>query len=836
MRTSLATALLLASTALTAPSWAQTAAAPTAAAPTSTPTPATPASSNSTQTVTGGTFGGTLPTDIGRVKAKGETTPSGVTRVDLGGGLMIQEDQPKSRSTVTRDFIAKQASTSNPYQLVEMLPGANINSPDAAGLNGGNITLRGFNSDQIGLTIDGAPVNDSGNYALYPQEYLDSENIGQISIAQGFQDLDSPHIGATGGVVNVYSRDPSKTAGGLVGLSYGTRNVQREFVRIETGQIGRVRGYFSYSHYQANHWRGPGTDNRDHFDAKVVADIGEQSKITLSAIYNDAVNNFYVAPTLANFNQFGATGFQNNYDRTYNPGGTANNQNTGTNGYYKFRINPFKNLIMSAPATFAVTDNLTVDVTPYLWWGYGSGGGVSSLSESGFNFGGNKISQDLNGNGTRTDKINYYLPSITETYRPGIINKATYQLGNQKLIAGYWYEAALHKQYGTGSLLNADGSVADAFNEGNNLIITSGPFAGQKYQKRNTITNTRTNVLFVGDSISLLDDRLTVDVGVKQAFISRHGQNLLPSGANAAITAFRNASTSETLPVLGANLKLDDKNSIFGGLSTSFRTPQNYALFDSVSATSSSATNGFTRGGVQKPERAISMEFGHRFQGERIASSVSVWGYHYQGRQFQTNIPDPSGNGSFISQNINGGNSTGYGVDFEVGTRPINNVRYYVSGELNRITLDGDIQTSSSLNGRTINDYLPTRGKYAPQAPSILFGIGMDYDDGSLFAGVKAKYVGRQFSSFTNDESIPGSARVDAMIGYRLGDIGPAKKPEIKLNLYNIADQSVLTGVSGVNATAKNITGRNGGTISGSAPSYYVGQGFAAIVSLTSGF
>jgi iron complex outermembrane receptor protein len=166
MRTSLATALLLASTALTAPSWAQT-----AASPTSTPAPATPAASNSTQTVTGGTFGGTLPTDIGRVKAKGETTPSGVTRVDLGGGLMIQEDQAKSRSTVTRDFIAKQASTSNPYQLVEMLPGANINSPDAAGLNGGNITLRGFNSDQIGLTIDGAPVNDSGNYALYPQEY-----------------------------------------------------------------------------------------------------------------------------------------------------------------------------------------------------------------------------------------------------------------------------------------------------------------------------------------------------------------------------------------------------------------------------------------------------------------------------------------------------------------------------------------------------------------------------------------------------------------------------------------------------------------------------------------
>lgn len=824
MHSRLATAILLTSTALTSSVLAQTAA-----------TPSAPATVN-LQSGSAGGFGATQPTDIGRVRAGAEATPNGVTGLDIGGGLMIQEDQPKGRSTVTRDYIAKQSPTANPYQLIEALPGANVVGPDAFGLNGGNITVRGFNSDQIGLTIDGAPVNDSGSYALYPQEYLDSENIGQISIAQGYADLDSPHIGATGGVMNIYSRDPSKTAGGYVGFSYGSSHTTREFIRLETGQLGRVRGYVSYSHYENDHWRGPGGDNRDHYDGKVVIDVREASKITISAIYNDAINNFYTNPTLANFNAFGPTGARNNPDTIYNPGGTATNQNTGTNGYFKTRINPFQNLVVSAPSTFALADNLTADITPYFWYGYGSGGGATAVSESGFNYGGNRISQDLNGNGTVTDKINVYSPSITRTYRPGVISKLNYQLDNQKFVLGYWYEAAEHKQFGTYSALNADGSPQDAFAGSNTLIIAKGPFAGKQFQKRDTITNTRTNVIFAGDTINLLNDALIVDVGVKQAFISRHGSNYLPSGPFSTITANRNLNDSETLPVFGATYKLNQENAVFGGFSTSFRTPQNFSLFDSVSATNISATNGFVPGGRQKPERAIHFEVGHRYQSDVINTAITGFYYHYQGRQFQTSVPDPTGGTSFISQNINAGNTSAYGVDFEVGTRKIGNFRPYASIELLHATLDGDIQTSGSLNGKTILDYLPTRGKLAPQAPDVTAFVGIDYDDGHLFGNVNVKYTGRQYSSFTNDESISGYARMNAGVGYRFSDLGPAKKPELRLNLYNIADQKSLTGAAGVNATAANITGRRGSTISGAAPTYYVGQGFAAIVTLSSGF
>ena len=461
MRTSLATAFLLASTALTAPAWSQTAPA----------APAAPAITNSA-----GSFGATQPTDIGKVTARDKATPDGNTRVDIGGGLMIQEDQPKSRSTVTRDFISKQAPTSNPYQLISLLPGANVTSADAFGLNGGNITIRGFNSDQLGLTIDGAPVNDSGNYALYPQEYLDSQNIGQISIAQGAPDLDSPHIGATGGVINIYSKDPLKEAGGFAAFSYGSNHTTNEFIRLETGQIGRVRGYVSYSKYDNDHWRGPGNDNRYNIDGKIVIDVGEASKITGSVVWNEEQNNFYSNPTLASFNQYGYSAAQNNYQPTFTSPKVTSSAGVVTQGstnYYKTRINPFRNAIASLPSTFGLTDDLTFDVTPYLWYGYGSGGGSSVISESKINFGNTSFAQDLNGNGQTKDKLLYYTPSITETYRPGVISKFTYQLDNNKIVAGYWYEAAFHHQFGPASPLNNDGSVLDIWGNTNNISHNS---------------------------------------------------------------------------------------------------------------------------------------------------------------------------------------------------------------------------------------------------------------------------------------------------------------------------------------------------------------------------
>jgi iron complex outermembrane receptor protein len=133
-----------------------------------------------------------------------------ITGKKVGMGLMVQENAPKARSTITAEELAKQRPTGNAYEALELMPAVNSYNYDSTGLFGGGLTLRGFNSDQIGATVNGVPVNDSGSFAVYPQEYVDQENTCTQFVTQGSTDVDSPQIGATGGNFGITTCDPSK--------------------------------------------------------------------------------------------------------------------------------------------------------------------------------------------------------------------------------------------------------------------------------------------------------------------------------------------------------------------------------------------------------------------------------------------------------------------------------------------------------------------------------------------------------------------------------------------------------------------------------------------------
>ena len=133
-------------------------------------------------------------------------------------------------------------------------------------------------------------------------------------------------------------------------------------------------------------------------------------------------------------------------------------------------------------------------------------------------------------------------------------------------------------------------------------------------------------------------------------------------------------------------------------------------------------------------------------------------------------------------------------------------------------------------------DYLPTKGKIAVRSPRVQAAFGIAYDDGSLFAKLGGKYTGSQYSTFLDDERIPSFTELDAAIGYRLPSVDGIKNAEIRLNLINLTDASFLSGVANPTSNAQAATGVNGTSIPGSAPSYYIGTGFAALFTVSAGF
>jgi iron complex outermembrane receptor protein len=375
-------------------------------------------------------------TEVGKITVTGEGDK-------LGTGLLIDEDTPKAKSTVTKAQIEKTRSSSNPFQALSLLPGVNSSSFDATGLFGGNLRVRGFNSDQMGFTINGAPVNDSGNFAVYPQEYSDSENLCEMFITQGATDSEAPHVGASGGNVGLTTCAPQDKQRVRVALSAGQLNYRRVFVRGDTGKIGDFKGFLSVSQSQADKWKGAGKADRSHIDAAVEYQLGN-TKLSAGLLYNRAINNNLRALTLS---QLATEGYFADYSTTVpqhlvGVKGTAQSESAiaGATAYYGYALNPFENYLINGKANIQISPALRLDIEPYFWYGYGTGGvQQTSLAES---TGTTKLKggiADINGDGDALDTVMVYRGSVTQTHRPGVNAKLSYTVGNHRLLGGLWY-------------------------------------------------------------------------------------------------------------------------------------------------------------------------------------------------------------------------------------------------------------------------------------------------------------------------------------------------------------------------------------------------------------
>ncbi len=320
-------------------------------------------------------------------------------------------------------------------------------------------------------------------------------------------------------------------------------------------------------------------------------------------------------------------------------------------------------------------------------------------------------------------------------------------------------------------------------------------------------------MLFVGDTLTLLGGRLRIDLGMKFAMVNRDGTNNLPGpqyrvGLNSA----------QPLPRAAIRYQITPATQVFASVSTNFRSPTEYVLYNTYDVFGDQLTKGTS----QRDEYSISEEVGMRYQGKLLDGSLTAFNYNFTNRQVSTLVD------TVIGSSINAGGQTSRGVDAELGLLPIRHWRPYISAEYLHATIDNNF----AVDG----DYLPTAGKTAVRSPAFQGALGLDYDQGTYFGNLALKYTGSQFATFDNDERIPSHSQADATLGVRLPDVGFIKKPEARLNLINIADAKFLSGVASVTPNAQDARGVRGAVIAGAAPTYYVGPGFAAVLTLVSAF
>ncbi|PHV06622.1 hypothetical protein CSQ96_14795 [Janthinobacterium sp. BJB412] len=218
-------------------------------------------------------------------------------------GQVLGKGEARANSVIDQAVIAEQPAGIDPLKLLARVPGMQVSSGDAlTGSFSMRLAMRGFNKEQIGVSVDGIPNGSTlSNGGTMPNRLLDPANLVRVDVSQTAGDLGTPSNQALGGYIDFKTRDPARQRGGEVEAAGGAYGYRRGFVRVDTGRsAGGASAYLDYSHEYVRTWPGDesGRNTRRHIDARVLQDLGGGSSLRGTVSYNKFSDNDYDAVAL----------------------------------------------------------------------------------------------------------------------------------------------------------------------------------------------------------------------------------------------------------------------------------------------------------------------------------------------------------------------------------------------------------------------------------------------------------------------------------------------------------------------------------------------------------
>jgi len=759
-------------------------------------------------------------------------------------GLFVQQDIAKTRSVISTEFINSQIEGQSIVAQTNLLPGVSINNNDSYGASGGDIRLRGYPNNKISVTIDGIPLNDTGNYAIYIGEYMDAEIVDHVTVNTGTTDVDSPTASATGGTINIVTLVPTDTASFKADASAGSFDYRHVNVMGQSGEIGPwgTKAYFQASYMDYTKYKGLGGMIRQQANARIYQDMGGGDFISIAADWDPNIVHFYrsagkstfFAPTTA------TTGWNYDYDQTCvrltTPASNGHADVEATcNNYYGMKVNPSHSGNIRGQSLFTLSDDLKVSFDPYLEYVLANGGGSQVIQENDPRLKGNTSASgvDLNGDGDTLDKVNLYTPSNTETRRWGLLTSLVWTpLEKSVFQFSYTLDYGLHRQTGQMGTLTQGTTTpvpVDHYGgkNGPSIIGVDGKQLRTRDRKSKAILN-QVSADYEGD---FFDDTVHVSVGVRAPFFERDlhqtcytveksgtggagGASLSPNSSSAQYCTTQTPTTvtlaagnTQLLPAgtydqfAGGTAYFDapfdktkDYNRILPNVGLSYKpfgdAHQFYVAYAETLSAPITDDLYATPRIVLQPERATTYDLGYRYTGPSgLIAQADVW--H---SIFQNHIVSSYSEADNFSIDRNVGPVLLNGIDLSVGAEPIENLTLYGTASYETTKLKQDLQTSATVT-------IATAGKQLVETPDWMFSSRAQYQIAGFTVGVQGKYTGRRFSSDLNDEQTSPYIVVDSDISYDLGQIG-WNNAELKFNVTNLFDKKYLGSISSTNTAA----------------------------------
>jgi len=634
--------------------------------------------------------------------------------------------QTRQVHNITRDDLAGALPGTSPLKTLQKLPGVSFQSADVFGAYewSTRLSVRGFSQGQLGFTLDGIPLGNmsyGNNNGLHISRAISPENIRQVDLSQGAGSVGTASTSNLGGTVQFFSSDPLPQAGAAASLTVGSNHTRRSFARFDSGLIGSGTSlYASALRQHAEKWKGVGPQDLGQFNSKLVQRFGRHR---LSAFYNyaDRSENDYQDLSLDMQQRLGwewdnyAPDWQRSLDAARGVfSGAVNNLD---DAYFTARGLRKDHLAGVALELESLDAALRAKVSTYYHRNEGQGHWYTpyQASPSGI-----PIAIRTTEYGVR---------------RRGVLADASWTLAGHSINGGAWFERNTH-------VLTRNFYAVNGPQDSNRFLRD--PFATGFMQE----FHVRTAQFYLQDTLHLLDDRLTVNAGIKHPSVTIVAGSINPARAAGTLKAGK-----KFLPQLGLNYDLNRNDEVFASVSRNLR-----AFEAGVYGQFSQSQEGFDENGARlKPETSTSIDLGLRFRRGALSGSVAIYSADFRDRLLSVaTCPGVVGCPNTV---VNVG---------RVATRGLESAASVVLARgwtwFNALTVNQSRYRSNYVDNGAV---VPVSGKRVVDTPGLQAHSELAFDNKQWFAKAGGKYTGERYYTFINDGRVGAYTVWDASAGWR---------------------------------------------------------------------
>ncbi len=694
------------------------------------------------------------------------------------------QGEARAVNAVNKGELRQNTAGSSALKALTRLPGINFQSADPWGAYewSTRITVRGFQTQQIGQTFDGLPLGDMsyGNFnGLGVNRAVDSENLAGAGVAQGNGALGTASANNLGGVIQYASDAPRANRAFSFRQTTGMANTWRSSLRWDTGLWSRgstgASAFLSFSRHDNDKWKGGGVqmspENKgiltrngifsdgqtwhEQVNAKALAFVGSH-KFTAFYSFSNRSEADYTDLSLARFKASGRDWDQFTDWNTAKQFATTSGQQD--EAYWQSALGARRDNLAYVMADFALGEKAHLVVQPYFHANQGNGDWTAPSYGSTWS----------------PDPI-YFRQTQYDGERMGTNARVIVNALGNDIEAGLWYESNTTniRRQGWRLVNYATGPTVDFANTIRLFFDRTGEIT--------------TTMAYLQNTNRLVDGKLKLTYGAKFLNV---GADFKSNGNTANAASFGDpgrptlnvTAKGSFLPQVGAVWQLGGKNQLF----TNYTENINQYPLSPQSGVYNLSAAGFDAFKANvKPERATSVDFGIRTKREKVEASLATYFVNYRNRLVGTANCQLTATCASIFSNV--------------GTISSNGVEGLLSWQ---IAPSWNWASTASYNNSTINDdytsgttVIAAKGKSVVDAPKIMANTTLRFDNSAWSGSLGARHVDKRYFSVLNDMAAPAYTVADAGIGYRLGRLGAAKDVSIQVNVTNLLDESYIATV-----------------------------------------